>query len=143
MGGLRENLPSVVLRPFVPEGLHDSDQPMRRRQALVLLPIEALRPEAVLAATTQQRGGEDVPGALVADCGGGEQRSGRAPEDLLGLVVDVRDEPVCELVRVFGIPELERDQQDPGLTDEQRRIAWLRRLERGQLDVVRLRAEEL
>jgi hypothetical protein len=69
--------------------LHDPDESVRRRQALVLLSVQALRPETVLVAAAQQRVGKGLPSALVADGGSRDQRPRRTPEDLLGLVVDV------------------------------------------------------
>src|SRR5262249_27895167 len=121
----------------------DADEPVGRRQALVFVPVEALRPEAVLAAAAQQGIGEGLPRDLVTDRRGGDQRARRTPEDLLGLVVDVRGDSSTKVVLVLAVPEHPRDQQDPGFAQEQRRVARLGWFEGSELDVVGPRAEEL
>src|SRR6185312_4058254 len=73
----------------------------------------------------------------------GDQRPGDAPEDLLGLVVDVRKEPPAEIPSVLGTSQLAGDEEDSRLADEETRVARLRRPVLWQLDVVRPGAKEL
>ncbi|HWQ24191.1 MAG TPA: hypothetical protein VNK94_08815 [Gaiellaceae bacterium] len=125
--------PGVELRP---KHLDDPDEPVRRRQAAELLPVQTLRPEAVAVAAHPERLGA-LPARLAPALvsrplehePGSAERPGRAPHDLLGLVRDVRaHERVQAIGEGTARGEAPGDEQDPRLPAEERGFSRLGQL---------------
>src|SRR3954453_18579837 len=145
-GFAREHLGGLAPQRFAPlalglqERVHVADGAVGRAEEPLRLAVEVLRPEPVIAASCQQRLRALAPGLRPALLPGplvhrarGEHRAGRAPHQLLELVGHVLAHVREEGVRKLGLrPELAGDEQDAGLTEEQRRVR-----RRGELDLLR------
>ncbi len=114
----------VVLRH---QRVDNPDEPVHGPERAVLVAVEALLPQTVALAAAEQCVRALTPGlgpALLARPAvhrvRREQRSGRAPHQLVGLVVDVLTHPLEERVGQLGAPaQTPRDEQEAALAAEQ------------------------
>ena len=117
--------------------MHVADGAVHRAEEALRLAVELLRPEPVVLAARDQRlrafapgpSPPLLPGRLVHHVRD-EHRAGRAPHQLLELVGDVLAHAREKRVRQFGLRrELPGDEQDAGLTAEQRGVRRRRKLD--------------
>ena len=103
---------------------HVAGEPVDGADAAEARPPEPLRPEAVRVAAGGERvrrlAGQVVP----AHGDGGDERSGRPPHEVLGLVGEVGADAVTQVV-FERMAEPAGDEQDPGLAGEEPRRARL------------------
>ena len=129
--------------------MHDSDQTMRRAKEALGPAVEPLRPEPVGVTAGHESLGTlatRFEPALLAGrfvhrprC---KQRPGRAPQQLLELVVAVRTDPLEEPVgEIAAGRETPVDEQETRLPAQERRLAGRRQLDLGGGEVRRFTPE--